>query len=491
MIHRSTLLVLAHLIVLGSALPGAAKNFSAVASAVTTIAQAQTNSDSSPQAETLDKRDVLDLQVRLQSLGYYNQAVDGIYGQDTVEALKRFQADAGLPVTGVVDATTLDQLQNPQLLSSIEAPSDAQTTDGSVDPTSETPETTATEEPDATIAEIIGEGADGESENPPNEASNSTDGDPSTADPDNQSASSEGEVSTNSGNTPEQAGDNGVRWLLWLVLAAAAIASLGGGLIVATRSGQAQAEDDDAQDDEDDIDARTASINVKVNSSQTGVFPTNLFGKTPKVSPPPTQSSPLPSTNGHKPSETKPEVKTPISSNSLSNQTGQTTRIMPRLDVVEALVEDLQSTTPAKRKRAIWELGQRGSSVALQPLVNLLLDADSKERSLILAAVSEISTRSLKPMNQALAIALQDPNPEVRKNAIRDITRVYDLTAQAAQMLAHVQTDSDPEVQATARWALGQLGRLRTIAMQEGQPALPDVSIPASDFLPEESHKQS
>jgi len=93
----------------------------------------------------------------------------------------------------------------------------------------------------------------------------------------------------------------------------------------------------------------------------------------------------------------------------------------------------------------------------------MLIDADSQQRSLILAAISEIGTRALKPMNKALAVSLQDESPQVRQNAIRDITRVYDMMAQISQMLSHALQDSDPEVQETAKYALTQMNRIRNL----------------------------
>lgn len=137
-----------------------------------------------------------------------------------------------------------------------------------------------------------------------------------------------------------------------------------------------------------------------------------------------------------------------------------TTRLT-KIDIVEALIPDLQSPEVAKRRKAIWELGQRGDSRAIQPLVDLLMDADSQQRSLILAAVSEISTRTLKPMHRALMVSLQDESADVRKNAIRDITRIYDQMTQISQLLQYAVSDSDDEVQETASWALGQLNRLK------------------------------
>lgn len=139
-----------------------------------------------------------------------------------------------------------------------------------------------------------------------------------------------------------------------------------------------------------------------------------------------------------------------------------TTRLA-KVDIVEALIDDLHHADAAKRRKAIWELGQRGDSRAIQPLVDLLMASDSQQRSLILAAVAEISTRTLKPMNRALLMSLQDESADVRKNAIRDITRIYDLMTQVSQLVQYATSDADEDVQETARWALGQLNRLRSV----------------------------
>ncbi len=160
-------------------------------------------------------------------------------------------------------------------------------------------------------------------------------------------------------------------------------------------------------------------------------------------------------------------VAPPEANSDSSADMGITTRL-PRASLIEELVSELQVVDASKRHRAIWELGQRGNSAAVQPLVNAMVDADSKEKSLILAALSEIGMRSLKPMNRALAIALQDENPEVRKNAIRDLTRVYDLIGQISQMLGHATKDDDGEVRRTAGWALQQLNRIRQAPQLEG-----------------------
>src|SRR6476469_2942860 len=123
----------------------------------------------------------------------------------------------------------------------------------------------------------------------------------------------------------------------------------------------------------------------------------------------------------------------------------------PKVDIIEALIEDLQHLNPAKRGKAIWELGQRGDSRAVEPLLDLLPNSDSKQYSLILASLSEIGIRTLKPMNNAWSISLQNENPEVRKNAIRDLTRIYELVNQISYLLHRATDDPDPEVQETAR----------------------------------------
>ncbi|MBD2099544.1 HEAT repeat domain-containing protein [Leptolyngbya sp. FACHB-261] len=141
---------------------------------------------------------------------------------------------------------------------------------------------------------------------------------------------------------------------------------------------------------------------------------------------------------------------------------------MQRLDVVEELIGDLQSSDRQQRQRAIWDLGQKGDSRAVKPLVHLLMDSDSKHRSLILATLTEIGSSTVTPLHRALLVSLQDENPEVRMNAIRDLTRVFDLSQRAAHILNHVIDDPDPEVQETARWAASRLGVTQLMSLNSG-----------------------
>jgi peptidoglycan hydrolase-like protein with peptidoglycan-binding domain len=51
------------------------------------------------------------LQTSLTIAGYYEGAIDGVYGPETVDAVERLQTDNGLPVTGFVDRATATALE--------------------------------------------------------------------------------------------------------------------------------------------------------------------------------------------------------------------------------------------------------------------------------------------------------------------------------------------------------------------------------------------
>ncbi|MGJ3250585.1 MAG: peptidoglycan-binding protein [Elainellaceae cyanobacterium] len=141
-------------------------------------------------------------------------------------------------------------------------------------------------------------------------------------------------------------------------------------------------------------------------------------------------------------------------------------------EIVRQLTLDLDHTDPNVRRKAIWELGQQGNSDAILPLIDLMATSDSHQRCLILAAVSEIGIRILKPMNRALIVSMQDENVDVRKNAIREITRIYDLVAQVNRHLRFAVNDVDAEVRKTAQWALQRIDR----TLSESDSTLPELS---------------
>jgi hypothetical protein len=166
----------------------------------------------------------------------------------------------------------------------------------------------------------------------------------------------------------------------------------------------------------------------------------------------------------------------------------QTTSRIPSVDLILRLIENLRDGDPPTRRRAIWKLAQMSDSRAMQPLVDSMVDGDSYERSLTLEALAQICTRSLRPMNQALAISLQDKNPQVRKNAIRDLTRLYDIMSQITQLICHALDDSDEEVQETARWAIRQLN-LQLPPRLEIEPL--ETTGEPEDEVPETSYTES
>lgn len=57
-----------------------------------------------------ESHEVRDLQVRLRLIGWYDRAIDGVYGNETANAVAGFQQKRGLPETGEVDQRTLDKL---------------------------------------------------------------------------------------------------------------------------------------------------------------------------------------------------------------------------------------------------------------------------------------------------------------------------------------------------------------------------------------------
>lgn len=183
-----------------------------------------------------------------------------------------------------------------------------------------------------------------------------------------------------------------------------------------------------------------------------------------------------PMTSSSPETETSPQTATPPLATQLLLP--EKTSRLAKVNIVEELIQDLRSSDRMRRRKAIWDLGQQGDSRAIQHLVDLMIDADSQESSLILAALSEIGIRTLKPMNRALAISIQDESPQVRQNAIRDLTRVYDMMGQMSQMLRHALEDPDPEVQATARYALNQMNRMRGLPEQQSLPEDSDNDSP-------------
>lgn len=128
------------------------------------------------------------------------------------------------------------------------------------------------------------------------------------------------------------------------------------------------------------------------------------------------------------------------------------------IDLVFELIQDLQKNNQTTRYKAIWELAQKSDSRAIAPLIKLIPQASSAEKSLILEAITQITNRSVKSTHKVLLNSFQDPNPQIRKNAIRDLTLLCQLTtSEVTQHLAQLLQDTNPEVRQTANWAWKQL----------------------------------
>lgn len=133
--------------------------------------------------------------------------------------------------------------------------------------------------------------------------------------------------------------------------------------------------------------------------------------------------------------------------------------IFAQLDLVPKLILELQSGDREIRHKTIEELAQSGDSRAMTPLVQLMIEADSQERNLILEAMTQITSSILKPMNQFLILSLGDENSQV-ENTIRDLNRMYELMSQVTERLSQTVNDSDQKVRETAEWALKQLKQM-------------------------------
>ncbi|MGL5804720.1 MAG: HEAT repeat domain-containing protein [Xenococcaceae cyanobacterium] len=178
-----------------------------------------------------------------------------------------------------------------------------------------------------------------------------------------------------------------------------------------------------------------------------------------KQIPPQQTTAPIAPTNSISSLEEKSPVQPQLSAQTNNNS-------LAKVDIVTELIEDLNQPDIIQRRKVIWELAQRADSRAMKPLVELMIEADSQERSLILEALSQIAARSLKPLNKAIAISLEDSNAQVRKNAIRDLTRVYELMSQVTTRLAQSAGDPDEEVKETALWALQQLNQMPRVSQE-------------------------
>lgn len=397
----------------------------------TLIAQATPETDDPAVLELGDRGEQVEaLQQLLQQLGYPIEP-DGFYGDQTKFAIIDFQQKEGLPVDGEVGATTWERLQAVAQATPTES---AEATSPGSSPAAESPASPAEASPEA-IAPL-----------------------PSPAE-------SPGAEAIETETDPPAAEESGL-FYRFLGVAALLLVGAGIGTLVYLNRPKSIKKPIAAKQFSDPVAPPPASGSAPVEErSEVAIASTNANGSHPiGAEHYPESSNGSAAAPAHSPTPT-----TVVNSTSIQTTVpeSEVTRL-PKVNLAEELMKDLHHPDPGKRRKAIWELGQQGDSRAIQPLTDLILESDSKQRSLILAAISEIGMRSLKPMNRALLLSLQDESAEVRKNAIRDITRIYDLMVQLSHILHHASEDEDTEVRETANWALEQLNRIRKLEKENG-----------------------
>jgi len=419
------------------------------------ITISQLDSDDNNSGASQPSPAIQSLQNRLAELGYYEGAANGIFTSETREALTAFQQDNGLVGTGILDPLTQQRLANPE---GADAPPETSPESDSAQtgsaPTLDLP-------PVSESGEVEGSAVTSEGEN----------GESPAATPESDAVGGENTpagTASQPSEAPEAAApDEGGRLPLLVVLGVLILVLGGLGTFIVLwllkRRGQESA--DPAADSETLQEPGAAAA-----------APSPPYSSVKPPPPPPSRAATLPNQNGRQPGKPQlPQTSLDVSHQSMAINNPAEPRVA-KVNIIDELIQDLQHPDPELRRRAIWELGQRGNSAAVHPLVNLLAEADSHEQSLILAALSEITSQTLKPMNRAIAIALRSENAEVRKNAIRDLTRIYDSLNQSSRMLGHAALDEDPDVRQTADWALSQLNKMRlnpadTAAfLKEGKP---------------------
>jgi peptidoglycan hydrolase-like protein with peptidoglycan-binding domain len=390
---------------------------------------------------------VRELQALLQQLGY-DVTLDGSFGEKTRLAVVDFQTKKGLPADGQVGNETFDLLE--------QGFTDT-LTDLTGIPTGEpSPNLEPTLPGDSTVTPSL-------------EATPSLDADASEA----LSPSAVPSPTVQASSSPSEPPIN-FRWVgLGMGVLLIFTALLGAIAYIIAQGGKIGASSSSA------IKPSNRPWNTSPDSSST---PPDAAPDAASTAP---QLEPATNGEGHNGSIANGYAK---SANTSYTYTTISETDIPRLqkvDIGDELIKDLQSPDPTRRRKAIWDLGQHGDSRAVQPLVELMIDSDSSQRNLILAALSEIGMRTMKPMNRALMISLEDENSDVRKNAIRDVTRVYEQIAQITTILRHAIDDRDQDVQQTAHWALNQINRIR--ALPEADSGSNEPSYPTDPMRQDSS----
>jgi hypothetical protein len=218
------------------------------------------------------------------------------------------------------------------------------------------------------------------------------------------------------------------------------------------------------QETEPLIESSTYRINRDPN--------TEITISEPLSKPLPRQNLPLAETEGLTPQQKRLATPVPRASSSQAEVMNKVTIVTAKtteIDLVFELIQDLQQSDRLLRRKAIWKLTHTGDFRAIEPLVAIIPDANSVDKSLILDAITRIAQRSWQPISKALFISLADENAEVKKNAIRDVTALYKSLFPLTQCLSQMLGDKDQEVQQTVKWALEQFQQQLSLAPVKSQ----------------------
>ena len=151
------------------------------------------------------------------------------------------------------------------------------------------------------------------------------------------------------------------------------------------------------------------------------------------------------------------------------------------IDVGWELIQDLQQSDHNIRRKAIWELAKIGDSRCIEPLMAMMPQANPVDKSLILKAITQITNRNFKLINEQLFALLDDQNPQIKISAIRDLTTFYKFVSPLAPQLTRMQLDEDFEVRHRARQALHKLNLNYSTSMVNDYPGNVNGNLTSED----------
>jgi len=125
---------------------------------------------------------------------------------------------------------------------------------------------------------------------------------------------------------------------------------------------------------------------------------------------------------------------------------------------VEPLILALKDENSSVREGAAWALGELNDTRAVEPLILALKDEDSDARETAALALKELNdTRAIEP----LILALKDGDSDVRETAAVALGKLKDT--RAVGPLIQALTDEDSDVREATAWALGKLKDTRAV----------------------------